>query len=76
SPRKRPEISTPYHAVHLTHVDFNPFTLAFSGMPKEWEQLLQKSGISKLDQEKNPLAVLKIVKFYQEDGDNVVDKIG
>ena len=63
---KRPEISTPYDPVHLTHVGFNSSTGEFTGLPKEWQQLLQDSGISKSDQEKNPLAVMEIVKFYQE----------
>ncbi len=65
---KRPEISTPYDQVHLTHVGFNSSTGEFTGLPKKWQQLLQNSGISKSDQEKNPLAVMEIVKFYQEGG--------
>jgi len=32
-------------------------------LPKEWQQLLQDSGISKSDQEKNPLAVMEVVKY-------------
>ncbi|KAL1762862.1 kinase-like domain-containing protein [Schizophyllum commune] len=63
---KRPEISTPYDPVHLTHVGFNSSTGEFTGLPKEWQQLLQESGISRSDQEKNPQAVMEIVKFYQE----------
>ncbi len=76
---KRPEISTPYDPVHLTHVGFNTSTGEFTGLPKEWQQLLQESGISKLEQEKNPQAVMEIVKFYQENnrGDTSVwDKMG
>ncbi|KAH9857356.1 Pkinase-domain-containing protein [Lenzites betulinus] len=76
---KRPEISTPYDPVHLTHVGFNTSTGEFTGLPKEWQQLLQESGISKLEQEKNPQAVMEIVKFYQENnrGDTSVwDKFG
>ncbi|KAI0063979.1 Pkinase-domain-containing protein [Artomyces pyxidatus] len=73
---KRPEISTPYDPVHLTHVGFNSSTGEFTGLPKEWQQLLQDSGISKLDQERNPLAVMEIVKFYQEGGGDVWDKMG
>ena len=65
---RRPEISTPYDPVHLTHVGFNSSTGEFTGLPKEWQQLLQDSGISRSDQEKNPLAVMEIVKFYQEGG--------
>ena len=75
---KRPEISTPYDPVHLTHVGFNSSTGEFTGLPKEWQQLLQESGISKLEQEKNPQAVMEIVKFYQEGrGEGSVwDKMG
>jgi hypothetical protein len=73
---KRPEISTAYDPVHLVHVGFNSSTGEFTGLPKEWRQLLQDSGISQSDQEKNPLAVMEIVKFYQEGGGNVWDKMG
>ncbi|THG99805.1 hypothetical protein EW026_g2609 [Hermanssonia centrifuga] len=75
---KRVEISTPYDPVHLTHVGFNSSTGEFTGLPKEWQQLLQESGISKSDQEKNPQAVMEIVKFYQEGrGEGSVwDKMG
>jgi p21-activated kinase 1 len=65
---KRMEISTPYDPVHLTHVGFNTSTGEFTGLPKEWQQLLQESGISRTEQEKNPEAVMEIVKFYQEGG--------
>lgn len=75
---KRPEISTPYDPVHLTHVGFNTSTGEFTGLPKEWQQLLQESGISKSEQEKNPQAVMEIVKFYQETRgeESVWDKMG
>ncbi|KAH8833026.1 STE/STE20/PAKA protein kinase [Flagelloscypha sp. PMI_526] len=68
---KRPEISTPYDPVHLTHVGFNSSTGEFTGLPKEWQNLLQESGISRQEQEKNPQAVMEIVKFYQEGGGDV-----
>lgn len=75
---KKLEISTPYDPVHLTHVGFNSSTGEFTGLPKEWQQLLQESGISKSEQEKNPQAVMEIVKFYQEGrGEGSVwDKMG
>lgn len=73
---KRVEISTPYDPVHLTHVGFNSSTGEFTGLPKEWQQLLQESGISKTEQEKNPQAVMEIVKFYQEGHGDVWDKMG
>ncbi|KAF8578211.1 PBD-domain-containing protein [Ramaria rubella] len=73
---KKPEISTPYDPVHLTHVGFNSSTGEFTGLPKEWQQLLQESGISRSEQEKNPQAVMEIVKFYQEGRGDVWDKMG
>ncbi|PWN32158.1 Pkinase-domain-containing protein [Meira miltonrushii] len=66
SQQKKIEISTPYDPVHLTHVGFNSDTGEFTGLPKEWQQLLQNSGISKEDQAKNPQAVMDIVAFYQD----------
>ena len=58
---------------YLTNVDFNSSTDASTGLPKEWQQLLQYRGISKSDQEKNPLAVMEIIKFYQEGNVDVWD---
>jgi p21-activated kinase 1 len=66
SQQKKMEISTPYDPVHLTHVGFNSDTGEFTGLPKEWQQLLQESGISKQDQAANPQAVIDIVAFYQD----------
>ncbi|CAI2175069.1 6096_t:CDS:10 [Funneliformis geosporum] len=65
-PKKRVEISSPYDPVHLTHVGFNQETGEFTGLPKEWQTLLQESGISKQDQQAHPQAVLDIVAFYQD----------
>lgn len=66
SNQKKMEISTPYDPVHLTHVGFNVDTGEFTGLPKEWQQLLQDSGISKQEQLAHPQAVVDIVAFYQE----------
>ncbi|KIM21626.1 hypothetical protein M408DRAFT_18349 [Serendipita vermifera MAFF 305830] len=81
--QKKPEISIPYDPVHLMHVGFNSSTGEFTGMPKEWQTLLQESGITRQEQEKNPQALMEVVKFYQEGGlggvmnnDNIWDKMG
>ena len=76
NPNKRPEITTPHDLVHLTHVDFDPSTGEFTGLPQEWRQLLEDSGISKSDQERNRLTVIEIIKFYQEDGGDNRDETG
>ena len=72
---KRPEITTPHDLVHVTHVRFDSSTGKFTGLPTEWQQLLQDSGISESDQEKDPLAVMEIVKFYKEGGGDIWDRM-
>jgi p21-activated kinase 1 len=73
---KRLEISTPYNSMHFTHVVFNLSTGEFTGLPKVWQRLLQEGGIPRQEQEKNPLAVQEIIKFYQEGNEEVWDKMG
>lgn len=63
---KRVEISGPSNPVHLTHVGFNFDTGEFTGLPKEWQRMLQESGISRNEQEQNPQAVMDIVAFYND----------
>ncbi|GAA5882919.1 hypothetical protein JCM16303_006649 [Sporobolomyces ruberrimus] len=65
-PNKKVEISTPYDPVHLTHVGFNSDTGEFTGLPKEWQQLLQNAGVSREEQAAHPQAVAEIVAFYQD----------
>ncbi|GAA5919192.1 hypothetical protein JCM6882_006089 [Rhodosporidiobolus microsporus] len=63
---KKTVISTPYDPVHLTHVGFNSDTGEFTGLPKEWQQLLQNAGVSREEQAAHPQAVAEIVAFYQD----------
>jgi len=70
------KIGTPSDPVHLTHVAFDTSTEQFIGLPKEWQRLLQESGIIRVGQEATPQAVLEIIKFYQEDGGDLWDKLG
>ncbi|TDL21799.1 PAK-box/P21-Rho-binding protein, partial [Rickenella mellea] len=60
------EISTPFDSTHLNHVTVNQSTGEFNGLPNEWQQQLQESGISRSEFETNPQAVIETVKFYQE----------
>ncbi|KAI7907370.1 protein kinase [Cokeromyces recurvatus] len=60
------EISGPYNTKHVTHVGFDAKTGEFTGLPQEWQTLLQHSGISKVEQYQNPQAVLDAIGFYQE----------
>lgn len=40
------------------------FLSAVQGIPEQWARLLQTSNITKLEQKKNPQAVLDVLKFY------------
>uniref|UniRef100_A0A672GZZ0 non-specific serine/threonine protein kinase n=1 Tax=Salarias fasciatus TaxID=181472 RepID=A0A672GZZ0_SALFA len=75
--KERPEISLPSDFEHTIHVGFDAVTGEFtqcgslhknseiiSGIPEQWARLLQTSNITKLEQKKNPQAVLDVLKFY------------
>lgn len=68
------KISTPYDAKHVHHVGVDKDG-QYTGLPEEWEKLLTSSGISKIEQEKNPQAVMDIVAFYQDQAKNPEDKV-
>lgn len=40
--------------------------VSLQGLPKEWQQLLDSSGITHEDQQANPQAVVDVVAFYQD----------
>uniref|UniRef100_A0AAY4DBH1 non-specific serine/threonine protein kinase n=1 Tax=Denticeps clupeoides TaxID=299321 RepID=A0AAY4DBH1_9TELE len=74
--KERPEISLPSDFEHTIHVDrprhlgshwghfLIPASVKLWGMPEQWARLLQTSNITKLEQKKNPQAVLDVLKFY------------
>lgn len=69
SPELSMKISTPFNAKHVAHVgvDHNG---SYTGLPIEWERLLSASGISKIEQQQHPQAVMDIVAFYQDTNEN------
>lgn len=69
---RRPEISTPYDPVHVTHVGYNATTGEFTGLPREWQILIQQSGISRQEQEQHPQTVIDVVAFYEDQHREVV----
>ncbi|CAD0030477.1 unnamed protein product [Aureobasidium pullulans] len=54
----RPTISAPENPVHITHVGVDNRTGEFTGLPREWQNILASAGISEQEQnenaEKNP----------------------
>ncbi|KAF2713869.1 Pkinase-domain-containing protein [Pleomassaria siparia CBS 279.74] len=80
SPR-RPTISTPTNPMHVTHVSIDNETGEFTGLPKEWQRMLQQNGISEQEQKQHPQAVMDVVTFYKDnaeknDEDAIWDKMG
>lgn len=66
SSEKKSEISSPYNPIHLTHVGYNPETGEFTGLPREWQLMLEQAGISRDEQRAHPQAIMDIIGFYSE----------
>ncbi|KAK2761708.1 signal transducing kinase of the PAK [Arachnomyces sp. PD_36] len=60
------KISSPENPVHVTHVGYDNQTGQFTGLPKDWQRMLQESGISKKEQEQHPQTMVDIMKFYEK----------
>ncbi|XP_041438947.1 p21-activated kinase 1 isoform X2 [Xenopus laevis] len=65
--KDRLEISSPFGYEHIYHVGIDPATGEFTGMPNQWARLLKHANISKIDQKKNPQAVLDVLNFYSSE---------
>ncbi|XP_065841104.1 serine/threonine-protein kinase PAK 3-like [Oscarella lobularis] len=61
------DISSPRNFEHTVHVGFDPDTGEFTGMPEAWTKLLQHSGITLAEKQKNPQAVIDVLKFYDSE---------
>ncbi|KAK6538834.1 p21 protein (Cdc42 Rac)-activated kinase [Orbilia ellipsospora] len=65
-PLKKVEISQPSNPVHVTHVGYDFETGEFTGLPAEWQRLLESNGVTKEEQEKHPETVMEVVRFYND----------
>ncbi|KAL1868038.1 hypothetical protein VTK73DRAFT_3885 [Phialemonium thermophilum] len=65
SPRK-PLISAPENPVHVTHVGYDSSTGQFTGLPKEWQRMLNDAGISEKDRREHPQILVDVITFYKE----------
>ncbi|KAI3654186.1 hypothetical protein MP228_000905 [Amoeboaphelidium protococcarum] len=63
---KKLEISNPFEFKHTVHVGFVAETGEFTGLPESWKNLLERSGITKQEQQKNPQAVIDVLEFYTQ----------
>ncbi|KAI8325901.1 Pkinase-domain-containing protein [Martensiomyces pterosporus] len=58
------DVSSPTDFHHQVHVDFDPVSGMFIGLPDKWAKLLQTSNITQQDYAQNPQAVLDVLEFY------------
>ncbi|OSS47036.1 hypothetical protein B5807_09853 [Epicoccum nigrum] len=72
SPR-RPTISTPTNPMHVTHVSIDNQTGEFTGLPKEWQRMLQQNGITEQEQKQHPQAAMDVVNFYKNNAEKTGD---
>jgi p21-activated kinase 1 len=63
---KKPVISAPENPVHVTHVGYDSSTGQFTGLPKEWQRLINESGIPEKERRENPQTMVDILQFYKE----------
>ncbi|CAK7567799.1 MAG: signal transducing kinase of the PAK [Sporothrix epigloea] len=63
---KKPLISAPENPVHVTHVGYDSNTGQFTGLPKEWQRLINESGITEKERTQNPEALVQVITFYKE----------
>ncbi|KAI0169233.1 Pkinase-domain-containing protein [Hypoxylon sp. FL1284] len=63
---KKPVISAPENPVHVTHVGYDSSTGQFTGLPKEWQRLINESGIPENARRENPQMIADLVTFYKE----------
>ncbi|KAM4699409.1 serine/threonine-protein kinase PAK 1 isoform 1-T2 [Discoglossus pictus] len=68
--KTKPYISEPILFKHMVHVGFDAVTGEFTGMPKQWALLLQRSNITESEQKKNPQAILDVLEFYNSKASN------
>ncbi|KAJ2892288.1 Serine/threonine-protein kinase MST20 [Zalerion maritima] len=75
---KKPLISAPENPIHVTHVGYDSSSGQFTGLPKEWQRLINES-IPEKERRENPETLLNVVTFYKEtterrDDDQMLDK--
>ena len=64
SPRQI-KISAPENPTHITHVCFDEETGQFTGLPKNWEQMLSDNGVPDAEQKQNPQMMYNIMRTYE-----------
>ncbi|KAI9870506.1 MAG: signal transducing kinase of the PAK, partial [Pleopsidium flavum] len=67
------KISAPGNPVHVMHVGYDNETGQFTGLPKEWQRMLQENGISRMEQEQNHQTIVDIMTFLEKNTERVAE---
>ncbi|KAL3321229.1 p21 protein (Cdc42 Rac)-activated kinase [Cichlidogyrus casuarinus] len=62
-----PQISSPMNVQHALHISYDSESRRFLGMPDDMMRNLEHSGLTVAEQQKNPHAVLEVLKLYSSD---------
>lgn len=73
SPRGNLKISAPENPIHMIHVGYDNDTGKFTGLPPEWNRLLDENGITDTERRQNPQAVVDVVNFFKENQGTRID---
>ncbi|KAG7857728.1 hypothetical protein KL939_002984 [Ogataea angusta] len=57
-------ISEPYDYVRHQHVEYDPNSQTYIGLPEEWKRALAAQGVTVEDQKKNPQAANQVINFF------------
>ncbi|KAG7888797.1 hypothetical protein KL936_003184 [Ogataea polymorpha] len=57
-------ISEPYDYVRHQHVEYDPNSQTYIGLPEEWKRALAAQGVTVEDQKKNPEAANQVINFF------------
>ncbi|KAJ3484724.1 hypothetical protein NLG97_g6985 [Lecanicillium saksenae] len=74
--QKKPMISAPENPIHVTHVGYDSSTGQFTGLPKEWQRLINESGIPEKERRENPQTMVDILTFYKETTEKAPEEQG
>lgn len=60
------KISKPENPIHMIHVGYDNQTGQFTGLPKEWQRMLQDAGVKEEEQKQDPQTMTAIMNFYEK----------
>ncbi|KAH3663850.1 hypothetical protein OGAPHI_005253 [Ogataea philodendri] len=67
-------ISEPYDYVRHQHVEYDPDSQTYIGLPEEWKKALAAQGVTVEDQKRNPQAANQVINFFNTNYNDTSNK--